>query len=424
MLVFPCGAENSIEIHHALKDVVNIKLFGASGKDDHGCFVYENYIGAVPYISSQKFISVLNEIIYEFNIDIIFPTHDDVVVKLAEEQDNIHAIIAISGLKQALISRSKKKTYDFFKEYDFCPKVFHSIPSPDQFPIFAKPDEGQGGKGALVVKTRNSNFLSNDLLNEYVLCEFLPGEELTIDCFTDRNNDLKFVGPRSRDRIFGGISVRSSTIPLTHELNEIAKAISHKMGMNGLWYFQVKKDVNNQFKLLEVSIRTAGTMNLYRGLGVNFPLLTVYNALGFDIKIHCNDYELIVDRALQNKYIAKIEFDTIYIDFDDTITRNGYVNPEVIMFLYNAKLHKKQILLITKHQGDINQTLDKLAIHCGLFDEIIHLKMNEEKYKHIKYKENCVFIDNSYKERDAVKKNLDIPTFDVDAISTLINWRN
>jgi hypothetical protein len=386
--------------------------------------VYENYIGNVPYIANEEFIDFLNKIISKYDIDIILPTHDDVVVKLAQNKNNINAIVATPDLDQALITRSKKKTYELFKGYTFCPRVYSSIPSNHFFPIFSKPDEGQGGKGTAVINSDHDFILNDTFLKNNVICEFLPGDEFTIDCFTDSKGKLKFVGPRKRERIFGGISVRSTTVKLTQELNNIAKVINNKMKMNGLWYFQVKKDSNEIFKLLEVSIRTAGTMNLYRCLGVNFPLLTIYNLLGYEVNIICNEYELMVDRALQNRYKAKLEFKIIYIDFDDTITKVGKVNPEVMMFLYNAKLHKKKIILITKHEKNINKTLEDLAVHNGLFHKIIHLRANENKYEHIKTKKNTIFIDNSFHERYEVKNNLGIPVFDVDAIGSLINWKS
>ncbi len=424
VLVFPCGAENGIEIHHALKDVVNLKLFGASGKDDHGRFVYENYIGNVPYITSQDFVDFLNKIILENSIDIIIPTHDDVVVKLAQEQKKINAVIATPGLEQALICRSKKKTYNLFSGYPFCPKIFSSLPGADELPVFVKPDDGQGGKGAMVVNSENVNLLNEELLRDNVICELLPGEELTIDCFTDRKGELRFVGPRKRERVFGGISVRTSTVSLTPELSDIAAVISEKLKMNGLWYFQLKKDVNGAFKLLEVSVRTAGSMNLYRALGVNFPLLTVYNALGYDISILKNDNKITVDRSLQNKYESDLNYNTIYIDFDDTITKDGKANPEVMMFLYNAKWHNKKIILITKHEKDLDETLESLVIHRELFDNIIQIRKDDAKYKYMKNAKASIFIDNAFQERVGVKKHLNMPVFDVDAINALINWKN
>lgn len=94
-----------------------------------------------------------------------------------------------------------------------------------------------------------------------------------------------------------------------------------------------------------------------------------------------------------------------------------------MMFLYHQKLKKRTIKLITKHLHDLNQTLENLAIHKGIFDEIIHLKMEDEKYRYIKEKEKVIFIDNAYGERAKVKKELNIPVFDVDTIPTLIDWR-
>ena len=424
VLVLPCGAENALEIHLALKDVLNIKLFGASGKDDHGSYVFKNYIGSMPYINNNNFIFRLNEIIDENNIDIIIPTHEDVVLKLAESAGQIKAKIAIPGLEQSIISRSKKKTYELFKDHFFCPKVYNKLEEIKEFPIFAKPDAGQGSKGAMLIYENNINQLSNELHKDYVLCEFLPGEEITIDCFTDKNGVLRFVGPRKRERVFSGISVRSFTIALTEEIENVAKVISSKMKMNGLWYFQLKKDKFDNYKLLEVSVRTAGTMNLYRGLGVNFPLLTIYNLLGYDVNIIRNDNYLEVDRALFNRYKHNIDYSKIYIDFDDTIIKQEEVNAEVMFFLYNAKINHKSIHLITKHEHNLDETLNRLKIHKGLFDEIIHLKKSESKYEFIKDADDSIFIDNAFSERIEVKNKLKMPVFDVDAISTLINWKN
>ena len=38
-------------------------------------------------------------------------------------------------------------------------------------------------------------------------------------------------------------------------------------------------------------------------------------------------------------------------------------------------------------------------------------------------KNKAIFIDNAFVERAEVKKHLNIPVFDVDAIATLINWK-
>lgn len=78
VLIFPCGAENALVIHNALKYNVNFRVFGASSIDDHGRHVYKNYIGGLPFIQDENFIDVFNQVLLENKIDIIFPTHDTV----------------------------------------------------------------------------------------------------------------------------------------------------------------------------------------------------------------------------------------------------------------------------------------------------------------------------------------------------------
>lgn len=422
VLVFPCGAESALEIHIALKDVMNFRLVGASGREDHGRMVYENYYGGFPNISESNFIDELNVLIAKESIDLIMPTHDTVLVFMAKNSDKINAKIAVPGLKQAEICRSKKKIYDLFKSFDFCPIVFQSISEVNVYPVYVKLDEGQGSKGAFILHERKQFDELKDPEN-YVITEFLPGEELTIDCFTDRHGNLQFVGPRIRKRVFDGVCVNSITVDATDEIKTIGKIVSDQIGIRGSWYFQLKRDADGKYKLLEASNKIAGNMNVFRGLGINFPMLTVYDYLDYDVQVFSNDYVLEGERALLSRYIAYFEYDTIYIDFDDTITKNDKVNANVMMFLYHQIAKGRIIKLITKHKSDILQTLENLAIHKGIFDEIIHLKIEEEKYKFITEKERVIFIDNAYGERLAVKKHLNIPVFDVDALSTLIDWK-
>lgn len=423
VLIYPCGAENGLEILLALKDVVNIRVFGASGKMDHGAFVFENYIPNAPYINESDFLVRLNRIIETNNIDIIFSTHDDVALELLRNQEKIKAKVAGSGFQQALICRSKQKTYEVFASEDFCPTVYPDPDLVEVYPVFAKPDKGQGGRGARAIYSKND---LKDIFNsksDFVVTELLEGEELTIDCFSDRHGRLRFVGPRTRGRILAGISVNSKTVPLTREIERIATSIHKKLSLRGLWYFQVKKDNQGAYKLLEVSIRASGTMNLYRGLGINFPLLTIYDLMGYEVEVISNDFDLEVDRAFINRYKHTIDYNLVYLDFDDTVTKNGKVNPFVMMFVYNVINQGKRIRLITKHEHDLHKTFEILGISKRLFEEVIHIGKSENKVDHISEIEKAIFIDNSFSERMQVKSRYDIPVFDVDAISTLINWK-
>jgi hypothetical protein len=122
---------------------------------------------------------------------------------------------------------------------------------------------------------------------------------------------------------------------------------------------------------------------------------------------------------LVNKYKLDIEYDDVFIDFDDTIIVNDKVNIEAISFLYQCLNEGKKIILITKHKYDIKETLDKYRISKELFNEIVHIESVEEKKKYIVHSRS-IFIDDSFLERKKIHEGTSIPVFGVDSISALI----
>lgn len=418
VLIFPAGEINSVELHDALSTSVNITVYGGSSVDRHGPYIFKNYIGGIPFISADNFFDEFNRVLRENQIDVIFPTHDTIATFFADNQDKINAKVIAGDKGTSAVCRDKQKTYELFADTSFTPKLF-GVDNDITLPVFVKPKIGQGSVGARIVHTKDELLALDD---EYVIAEYLPGEEYTVDCLTDKDGKLAVISPRSRDRTLAGVSVAGQTQPLTDEIRLIAEAINGRMKFLGLWFFQIKKDADGVFKLLEISTRCAGTMCLTRARGANLPLLSVYAALGYDIGVKMNEYEVVVDRTLINRYKISYDYDTVYLDFDDTVVINGQVHLYAMMFIYQCQNMGKQIHLITRHESDINQTLEDLRIDKNLFKSIIHLDAEDIKIDHIR-PEKAIFIDNAFQERKLVQDKLGIPVFDVDAIEVLLDWR-
>lgn len=420
VLIFPCEGINSIELHDALSNCVNINVLGASSVKREGRFVFKNYISEIPNIDECDFIEKLNIVIKNYNIDIIFPTHDTVVQYLAEHKDDINAKIISDDKFTAEICRSKKKTHDLFSGYDFMPNRIKSLEEKIHFPLFSKPDDSQGGNGAHVINSYEE--LENEDFSKNIITEYLPGEEYTVDCFTDKQSRLRYVAPRQRYRIMSGICVSGTTLPINQEISHIAEIINSKLKFQGLWYFQLRKDKFGKMKLLEISCRCSGTMCLTRARGINLPMLSVYNALGYDLTLFDNGLNIEMERILTGLYQVNCHYENVYIDFDDTIVVNDSVNLKAVSFLYQCKNNHKNVFLLTKHEFDIYDSLKRYALSADLFDQIIHLNngLNKSGYIHSK---NSIFIDNSYKERLDVHVNCQIPVFDVDALEFLIDHK-
>ncbi len=418
VLVFPCGSEIGLEIFKALSANKNIVLHGASSvSSNHGKYVYKNYIEGLPNIEDDNIIPELNSIIERYKIDCIFPAHDSVVMKLSEMQNDIMCRVITSPYETCRVARSKLATYELLKDIVRTPKVY-TIKDIEEFPVFLKPDVGQGSKGTVKCLTPEEVefYLSKD--KSLLILEFLPGREYTVDCFTDFDRKLRFVGARERIRIQNGISVNTKPVEIP-KLEEIAKKINDALVFRGAWFFQVKEDAKGEFCLMEIAPRIAGAMALNRNRGINFPLLSIYDAFGIRVDIVANNFTLEMDRALSNRFITNLYYEHVYVDLDDTIILNGKVNTQLIAFLYQCINKEVKVHLLTKHDGDILETLKKYKL-SQIFDSYFQLTESEKKVDYIKFK-NSIFIDDSFKERKEVFETLGIPVFDLDSIELLID---
>lgn len=422
ILVFPCGSEIGLELHRALKDIRFITLFGGSSVDDHGKWVYKNYFGDIPFISDERFVDVLNEYVDENNIDYIFPALDSVILALSEHRSELHAKLLTCPHETVELCRSKSKTYKRLEGCDFLPETYISADEIKEYPVIIKPAESQGSQGFMILKSREQLLYELSIReDEQVICEYLPGEEYTIDCFTDRNGKLRYAACRNRNRIKNGISVNSSVQAPDERVYEIAEIINSKMDFCGVWFFQLKRNAKGEYRLLECATRVAGTMCVQRAAGVNLPLLTIFDAEGFDVDIPERIEGVEVDRALHNVFKLDIDYDEVYMDFDDTVIVHDKVNTTVLTFIYQCVERKIPVILLTRHETDIIADLKAKRIYPDLFDKIICLPRSERKIDHVSPSKKALFVDDSFAERKSMHDAFGIYAVSVDAVEALID---
>lgn len=414
VLVYPCGSENALEIHQALRYSLHVNLYGASSIDDIGKLRYERYIGGVPMIHDENFDDAFKKIIDKYDIQVVFATHDTVMEHLSQKQEKLGFYLVNGDPKLARIARKKSLTYALFADHEWCPKTFETIEEVDEWPIIIKPDMGQGAQGVTLVHNKEEADKASKSMRHPVMVEYLPGEELTVDCFSDRNKKMIWIGPRTRDRVKAGITMKSHFLEVTDEIREIAHTINDALPLRGPWFFQVKKGRNGRWKLLEISTRIAGTMVAQRARGINLPLMAIHDYNNRDLTTLPLPHIKYIERFLSTKSEIEHVFHHVYVDLDDTLILNGHTVPLVIAFLFQMRKEGKKIVLISRHEYDIRETLREHAISEKLFDEIIHIK--DKSLKSLSIKKDSIFIDNHFPERKDVYDNLQIPVFDVDML--------
>ena len=288
ILVFPCGSEIGLEIFRSLRYSNHIDLIGGSSIDDHGKYLFEKYIDNIPFIDSEEIIFRLRKIVVDYEINAIYPTMDKVIWKLKKYENELGCKVISSPFVTTEVCLSKSKTYGFFRDKIATPGVYDSSEDVKRYPVFIKPDIGYGSHGTFVINNKKEfeNFINNNKKTDYVITEYLPGREFTVDCFTDRNGSLRFVGPRKRIRVRNGISV--NTVPEKDHADLfqlMAEKINKELKFQGAWFFQVKENIKGDLTLLEIAARLGGSSSLYRGKGINFALLSVFDAFGENVEI-------------------------------------------------------------------------------------------------------------------------------------------
>ena len=386
LLIFPAGSEIAFEILNALKFSKFVEVYGGTSVDDHSEYVYKRLIKGFPYVGEPNFLEYLNHVIKEYGIDCVYPAHDSAGVYLCENADKVNAQVIITDPETTAICRSKKETYA--KKIDNLHDLVQSIEEDPSL----------------------------------VICEYLPGMEYTVDCFTDRKGNLLVTKIRDRERIRAGISVRSKLKDTDDEVRSIAETINRKLHFRGAWFFQLKRNTSGEYRLLEISPRIPGTMGLSRNCGINFPMLTLFDFWGYDISVIDNGYPIILDRAFYSAYHIDIRYDHVYVDFDDTLIVNSEVNIVLLSFLYQAVQQGKKLHLLSKHTNDIYADMKSYKISAELFDEIIVIPQDDEKYHYIK-ESSAIFIDDSFAERKKIHDELGLYVFDVDMVEGLLDWR-
>lgn len=421
ILVLPAGTEIGLEIFAALGSNQSITLF-AAGEDisNHARFLYPEY-HVVPNVHVTGWLDILVELCLTLEIDYVFPAHDDVLVALSESSEKIPAVIVTSSRETCQTTRSKSLTYHRFLNIIPVPRVYTNSMDVNDYPVLVKPDRGQGSQGIRIVSNFQELTRAIDNVPDAIICEYLPGDEYTIDCFSSMKHGLQFAGARKRTRMRNGISVNTATENLA-EAWDYATAISRTLSLRGAWFFQLKRNTTGTLTLLEIAPRIAGAMAAHRVTGVNFPMLSILEQEDAEIQIVTNPGQVVMDRALGNRYLHKIQFNTLYLDLERTLLARDTVNTSLIKLVFISLNQGKRIVLMT---GPTNGSIAKLEKYhlTGIFHEIISTTYEVKRSQYIK-DANSIYVDDDFDDRIEVALTRGIPTFDTSMVEILCQEAN
>jgi len=373
VLIYPCGTDEGLELNKALGQMIHYRLFGLGQHNiDRGEHIFFNHIGSLEQDSSN-FIEQLSNIVNKFEIDFIYPASFEALLILSRFRTIDRAEVVAPSYETCAVCCSKQ---------------------------------------AMTARLQGCVDIV-DLSNSH------GGSEYTAICLTDRHGTLKFM--RSVEELSSIIIESDLDEQKKQLLQQTAHSINDKLQLRGSWTFRFAFTDEVELLVCNITPGYSAIMDFYRNKGVNLATLSLFDQMGHDIEIR--DRELGIEAAIlpSKRYRIDYEYDDVYVDLDDTILVNNLVNPLMIAFLYQCRNRGKMIHLITKHRYELSETLEKHKIHA-LFDNIIWLKSFDQKSLHMK-SERAIFIDDAFSERKQVSERLGIPTFEVSAVESLMDWR-
>jgi carbamoyl-phosphate synthase large subunit len=278
ILVTGAGGAAAISVWKSLNSITTMHM---ADMDDCASGLYlvpEAQRLLIPRGDSPEFAAVVLEQCKRRGIQLLIPTVDAELLPLSLARASFSAagidvavaepeVLAIIRDKAALLSRAEgvvpvpwSLTWDAASP--------EKLPS---WPAFAKPRAGSGSRDLMMIRTEE-DLAQVPRNGEFVVQEWLPGEEFSVDVYVSRAGVALASVPRIRMKTDSGIAVTARTVQAS-DVAGAAVALVTSLGLPLVANVQFKRDVKGVAKLLEINPRFPGTLPLTAAAGIDIPKL-------------------------------------------------------------------------------------------------------------------------------------------------------
>jgi carbamoyl-phosphate synthase large subunit len=171
------------------------------------------------------------------------------------------------------------------------------------YPVIVKPRTGSGSRDiTTVVSADELKAVLATADDGYLVQEYLPGEEYSVDVLADGDGRVVAAVPRVRARVDSGVSVAGRTLH-DPELEQFGATVAVTVGLTYIANIQVRRDHDGAPALLEVNPRPPGSLSLTVASGVDMPRLAVDAVRGRPLPEHAEFCEKAMVRFLDERFL-------------------------------------------------------------------------------------------------------------------------
>lgn len=262
-------------------------------------------------ITDDSYISEVIHICQKEQIDLIVPTIDTELLKLAHEREKIEKVtqakILISDLTVIEICRDKIQTQHFFEQIGLgVPKLIEmqDVKAKNyQFPLFIKPLNGSSSINTFKIKNEAELEFFLEYVPQPMVQSFIMGTEYTIDAFVDFTHKPITIVPRERIATRSG-EILKGKIVKDRELIDLTKYIIKKLEPIGHITIQCMKTADG-VKFIEINPRFGGGAPMSIHLGADSPA-NLYRLLRGETLEYNEDYQ---DNVIASRYDQAVYLD-------------------------------------------------------------------------------------------------------------------
>jgi carbamoyl-phosphate synthase large subunit len=266
ILLTAASGPSGICFAKSLRELDDVRLIGTSAENDESSHIFFDSYHIVPFANAPDYLDVLKNIIDTEKIDFIIPFVDEELFFLTKNVKKLGCKVLASPYETIRYTGNKHKAYEILSDY-LPPR--YKKKDIKQFPVFAKPHVGRGGKGTAVI--HDAQELSLYSSTSHVFQEVLSTPEVSVDTLFDFEGRMIVAVPRVRSAINQGISVRGEVFS-DPTLITIIEDIAKRLVFVGPINFQFMRGKNG-FVLTEINARAGGGMGISINAGADIPKL-------------------------------------------------------------------------------------------------------------------------------------------------------
>lgn len=258
----------------------------------------------VPDSAEAGYVEHLLDVCRREKVDLLIPLIDPELQVLAGQNarfGEVGTTLCLSSKQVVEVCRDKVRTYEALVAAGIdTPRVFsYEEAARTGFPLFMKPRCGSSARDIHKINTLDQLVFYHREVPGAIIQEFIPGQEFTLDVFTDFAGVPLCVVPRMRIEVRGGEVSKGMTCRDEELIRVGLDTVRALKGCRGPITIQCFRTPSGRVPVIEINPRLGGGVPLAIEAGADLPRWTIQCARGRKPDVEAGAWR---DRLLMLRY--------------------------------------------------------------------------------------------------------------------------